>query len=365
MREKLHPFHITLLVFMIQQGVVVFSLPRLLALHMGYNGWIALFAYWGITTLNIMLISIVYRLCDGQSIFHIIEQSLPKIVVIPLYSFMILVWTLIGCMAAKQYVIIYQVFVFPTTHPMFMKFVVDVLAFILVIKGIYNISKAVTSFFWLVIWTVLLLLFFIKGFNWVDLTPFFFHEASEPLIGSLNIYTAFLGYELVLLLFPYSEKGKRFMKAVHIGNLFTALTYIAIAFICFGFYSFNQLKRMKYPVIDLLAYIELPFVERIENLIFGIYIFTALIGVVMYCWAAIETTQRIIPKAHSNWLSAIIIATAFAISWIPKVLSEVEKWLQYLGYMEIGIAWGLPLILIFILLFKKRRDESCIERSES
>lgn len=304
MKEKLYPFHVSLLIYMIQAGVVIFSLPRLTAQHMGYNGWITLFAYTGIAMLNIFIISLVYRLSNGKSIFQIIEQALPKIIVFPLYFILVFVWTMLGCLVAKHYVFIIQAFVFPTTHPMFMKFLVDVLAYLLIIKGIYNISKAATSFFWLVVWTMLLLLFFVKSFQWANLTPFFFHEASDVFLGALNIFTAYLGYELALLLFPYVEKNKSFIRAVQIGNLLSALTYVTVSLTCFGFYSFNQLKGMKYPIIDLLAQIKFPFVERVDNIIFSLFLFTVLITIVAYMWRQRKRCTELFLGLITNGLQA-------------------------------------------------------------
>lgn len=352
MKEKLYPFHVSLLVFMIQSGVVIFSLPRLLAQHMGYNGWITLVLYSGIATLNILLISLVYRLSNGKSIFQIIEHSMPKAIVFPFYLVLIITWTMFGCMIAKLYVVIFQVFVFPTTHPMFIKLLVDILTYILIIKGIYNISKAATSFFWMIIWTTLLLLYFLRDFQWVNLTPFFFQESSDVATGGLKIFTAFLGYELVLLLFPYADK-KGFMKAVYIGNMIITFIYLSVSLISFGFYSFNQLKRMKYPLIDMLAYIKLPFVERVENIFFALFLFTTMLGIVMYMWAATETARRLIPRANSKWLAGVLVISAYAVSWIPDVLSEVEIWLQLFAFIEIGIAFGLPILLIIILVLSK------------
>lgn len=187
----------------------------------------------------------------------------------------------------------------------------------------------------------------------MNLTPFIFQDTSNVVTGGLSIFTAFLGYELVLLLFPYSEKNKGFIKAVFIGNLITTFTYIAVCFICFGFYSLHQLKRLKYPLIDLLAYIKLPFVERIENLFFGFFLFTTLLGITMYTWAALEAARRVMPKANPNWLAAILISIAFAVAWIPDILSKVEKWLQYFGAIEVGVAFGLPLLLLTILIINK------------
>ncbi|GMK40623.1 hypothetical protein PCCS19_36790 [Paenibacillus sp. CCS19] len=350
MKEKLHPFHVCLLVFMNQAGVVTFFLPRMLAQYMGYNGWITLLLFSAIACCNIFLISVVYRLGKGRSVFKIIEQSLPKLVVFPLYSLLIAVWTLLGCMVAKQYIMLFQVFVFPTTPPMYMKLLFDIVAYSLIIKGIYNISKAATVFFWMVIWTLILLLFFIRGFEWVNLTPFFFQESTDVIAGGLSIFSAFLGYELVLLLFPYVDsKKKGFMKAVYIGNFLTTFTYLAVSLTCFGFYSFKQLTKMKFPLIDLLAYIRLPFLERIENIFIALYLVSSLITITIYIWAAVETTQSLIPRANKRWITGILVCLAFGVSWIPDVLSEVELWLKYLGYMATGIAFGLPLLLIVIL----------------
>lgn len=63
--------------------------------------------------------------------------------------------------------------------------------------------------------------------------------------------------------------------------------------------------------------------------------------------------HRIIPRANNKWLAGSLVGSAFLIAWIPDVLNEVELWLRYLGYAEIGIAFGLPLLLLFILLLSK------------
>ncbi|RJE90469.1 spore gernimation protein [Paenibacillus sp. 1011MAR3C5] len=353
MKEKLHPFHVALLIYMIQSGVVAFSIPRLLAQSFGYNGWASLVIFTVISSFAIYLISWVYRLGKGKSIFEILEDAIPKFLLYPIYAFFVALWSLFGCMVAKQYVIIFQMIAFPSTHPMMFKALIDILALILVIGGIYTISKASTSFFFIIIWMMLLLIFFLEDFEWARLTPFFFQGETDMVMGSLNIYTAFLGFELALLLFPYAEKKGKFMRAVYAGNLITSVTYLLFSFVCFGFYSFGQLTKLKYPMLDLLSYIRLPFVERIENLLFGFFLFTALLTIVMYTWAALEVARRMVPKAKAKWLAVIIFALAYAVSWIPDVIGEVEQWLQYLGYVETAVSFVLPLLLIAILLVKK------------
>lgn len=54
---------------------------------------------------------------------------------------------MIGCLVAKQYAMIYQILIFPTTSEMVLKLFVDVLVFLYVAKGIYTMSKA-NTFLW-------------------------------------------------------------------------------------------------------------------------------------------------------------------------------------------------------------------------
>jgi len=352
MKEKLYPVHVALLIYILQTGVTLFSLPRLLAQHIGYNGWASLFIFSAIAIANILLIGLLHRVGKGKSIFVIIEQSLPKFIAFPLYSILIALWSLIGCLVMKQYVIIFQVFAFPGVHPMFIKALADFLAYALVIKGIYILSKAATNFFFVLFWLLLLLLFFVKEFHFINLTTFVFKDSSDLLMGGLGIYSAFLGYELSILLFPYAEK-KGFVKAVITGNLLSTLTYLSVSFVSFGFYSIGQLRRIQFPIFDLLAYIQLPFIERIESLVFAIFLLSALIILSMYMWAAIEASRRIIPKANRKKYIALLFLIAYIVSWIPDTLHEVTRALRLLSFMEMGVAFGLPLFLLLLIIIQK------------
>ncbi|MGO4540941.1 GerAB/ArcD/ProY family transporter [Paenibacillus sp. 2TAB19] len=353
-KEKLYPFHVMILTYMTQTGVVVLSLPRMLAENFGYNGWAALLGFTGVAALNIFIISLVYRFGKGKSIFQILEMSLPKFLLYPLYAFLACLWATTGCIVAKNYVSIFEMVSLSTTHVMLVKLLVDILVYFLVIKGIYNISKALTTFYWVTSWMYLILLFYVRDFEWARLTPFFFTGETHFVQGGMSVFTSFIGYELCILLFPYVEKSKKFMRAVQYGNLMTAFTYTLICFICFGFYSFDQLKLMVYPMLDLLSYVNLPFIERVDNLLFAFFLFTTVATIAMYVWASQEMVKRMVPKVKDNLITFIIIIAVFFVAWIPDTIPEIGEWLQYLGYTETGVAFGLPLMLIAILLVNKR-----------
>ncbi len=354
MQQKISPFHIAVLTYMAQAGMVLFTLPRSLADYFGTNGWLVLIPCFLLSAFNIWLISLVFRLGQGRSVFAILEQSVPKMLLYPLYFLLAGSWLIFGCMIGKKYVLVFQMLSFPSTNPMLFKLAIDVLAFLLLIKGIQGISKAATLFFWMTAWMILLLAWFIPSFRWERLTPFLLKGGHDQVKGSIEVYSAFLGYELTLFLFPHVKKNKKSIWAIDVGNLFLMLNYLSLSLICFGLFSLNQLKKLLYPVLDLLAYIQFPFIERLENLLYGFFLFLILITLVMYWWAAQLTVQRMMPKLNMKILLLILIFIAYGISFFAETLEQVNVWITNLGYAVTGIAFGLPTLLIMILLLQRK-----------
>lgn len=355
MTEKLNQFHLGILVYMTQTGVAAFSLAQVLAQYFGTNGWLALLLVSLVVTFNIYLISIVHKRGEGKSIFEIMERTIPKFVLYPFYSGLVALWAVTGCMVAKEYLFIFQMISFPTTSPMTFKLCIDLIAFLLLIKGLYVIARASTLFFWLMVWMVLLLLFFIPDFRAVRLTPYIFQDGESWLKGSISVYLSFLGYELSLLLLPYIDRKTSFFKGVFFGNLGVTLTYLSFSFVAFGFFSLGQLKMLMFPLLDMLAYIRLPFIERLENLLYGFILFTTVITVVMYWWAALEVSLRLFPKGGKKLNGFVIVAATFGISFIPDSLPDVHHWLSTIGKVELILAFGLPLVLIVLLSFQRAK----------
>lgn len=353
MRNKLSFFHTTIMIYMFQSGVVILSMPHILAYYFGTNGWLAVILISLIVNVNIGFIFLVYRLGKGRSVFEILEQSVSKVILFPLYIALAILWTVPGSLVSKDYVHIFQLFSFPNTPPMLLTVLMGLLALMLLVKGIFVIERAATIFFWLIIWMLLLLFAFSYDFEWVRLTPFVFKEGDNFLLGGLNLLKGFLGYELSLFLFPYSDKRTKLIQAVIIANVMITLVYFITCFIAYGFYSLNQLKGVLYPVIDMMSYIKFPFVQRVENLFYGFFMFTNLFSTVAYVWAAKEACQRVFKKVKPGILAVILIIIGFSAIAIPDVTGEVREWLAFLGFFEIGVAFILPVLLILVLITQR------------
>src|SRR5262245_53578464 len=127
MKEKLSGFHAGVLIYMIQSGVVIFSLSQMEAQYFGTNGWIFTLIMAVLVSVNIGLIYLVYRLGKGKSVFEIMEKSIPRPLLFPFYFALSALWAVIGSMVINEYVLIFQMMAFPATNPNLFKLFVDIL----------------------------------------------------------------------------------------------------------------------------------------------------------------------------------------------------------------------------------------------
>lgn len=353
-KEKLNRFHIALLLFNTQNGVGIFTLPRITATYFGTNGWVSLLFVAFVAGINIMIISAVYRLGKGQSILDILG-TMPKLLTYPIYLVIGGNLAFIACLVVKQYAMIYQIMVFPSTSDMKLKFILDIIVLMYVFTGIYTMSKANVIFTFLLITQLPLALAFLGEFDFARLTPFLFQERGNMVTGFFKIYSAFMGYELALFLFPYAENDRRWLKYVHVGNLITMSVYLLICVICFGFFHYQGLPKQAFPLLDLFAYLRFPFVERIQNFLYSLFLLSIVHTSAMYYWSSQTVFSWMIPRFPWKWIVFIVVLGTYFIMYIPKKMEVIDQWFKFATYLQFGIAFSLPLLLILILLMKRRK----------
>ncbi|MDR6880378.1 GerAB/ArcD/ProY family transporter [Bacillus sp. 3255] len=358
MTGKLPYFQTIWMASFTQTGVIAFSLPRLLSENIGTNGWAALLICSGISMLNLLLIAIVHRNSQCLSLFEIAQSTFPKFILVPLFTALVLILGGLGCMISKEYILILQSLTFPVIHTAYLYLVFEFLAFLLILKGILSISNFVILPLAVTIAVnVTLITFNAQYLDISRMTTFWFKEADHSFKGCLDIYVAFLGYELCLLLFPYVNKKTHLMRAYFIGNAITTFSYILVALICFSFFSFHQLQHLKYPVLNLLSYVELPFVKRIDDLVYTLILFRVLITSVLYSWSAVETMKWLLPTSNKiRWPMLLLGLLALTVLIVlPSTLDKLEKWLSIFGYTEVAIAFILPIFLFISIMIHKYR----------
>ncbi|MBU9710364.1 GerAB/ArcD/ProY family transporter [Evansella tamaricis] len=231
MEEKIHYSQVAIMIYMIQSAVTLFNIPRIVAEGFGTNGWLVILPLSFICLVNILLINLVYKKGNGEGAIQILEGTLPKWVVYPIYVVMIGFFSLIAVMVAKHYMFIIQAYMFPQSSPNLLLAIYLLFCFYLLTKGIYNISKIIVVFFFMTVWTVALLVVALPEISLLRYTPYLFKGGSDPIAKGMEAYVAFLGYELILFVFPYIEKGPKVTKAI-IGGASYLHNYLFRSVLC-------------------------------------------------------------------------------------------------------------------------------------
>ena len=60
-----------------------------------------------------------------------------------------------------------------------------------------------------------------------------FQDNSNMTEGFFHIYLAYMGYELCLLFFPYTDKKTKLFRAVIYGHLIRTVSYVLLGFVSF------------------------------------------------------------------------------------------------------------------------------------
>ncbi|WHY03568.1 GerAB/ArcD/ProY family transporter [Neobacillus sp. DY30] len=353
MKEKLSPFQASILVYLIQSGVTLFTLPRLVAEAFGTNGWIGLILISLIVNINLVLIWLVYKVSKGKSFFEIIS-IFPKWITFPVNLFIAVVWMLLGVFVMVKFSMILKILFYNNVSLFYFFSMGYILSYMLLKRDLYQIAKSTVVLFYFTVWTVFLLAFHLPEFSFNRLTPFIFKGDTDMVKGGLSIFTALLGYELSILFIHMIERKQ--LKSLIAGNTITSMIYLGVTFVSFGFFSFEQLLREWYPVVTLLGYISFPVLERVESFTFSVFGLKVLLTTVMYLWGTKELLQYQFKRVKSNFLLIGILIISFFVSFIPKVIKDVEQWLNYITYAATAIAFLLPILLLLIVVITKKMN---------
>lgn len=354
--EKFKPFYLFFITYMTQMGIVFFSLPNIIADHFGYNGWIMIIPISVVVLIHIGLIAKIYSFNKGESIFETIESlnSKAKMILMLLYISLSIFWSILAVTIAKHYAHVMKFLYFPYTDIQWFVLLTLILAFYLVTRGIITIVHITTIFFFLSAPIIFLLFYFVPDFSFLQFSTFLFNENKDFYGGIIELYTAFLGFEVILFMFPYISKEKSGFKYVFWAHLYTSFVYLIVTIFSYGFNSIQQLTRQVYPVVTLMKYIEFEFIERLDSIIFILFYLKVLITITMYVWISLVTLKRVV-KWSDNLIVFVLLIVGY-LSTLPFVTKKESIILLYaLTKVQLFLSVFLPLLLLMII-FKKRRS---------
>ena len=186
-----------------------------------------------------------------------------------IFSVIFTLYCLLFCLTVlRTYMEVIQVWIFPTIK-LWKLTLMFLLVTYYIIKGGF---RSVTGIcFWgviLPIFVVFFLIYPMKYAHFRNILPIFTHSPTDMLISAKQSALEFLGFETILIFYPFIEKGKSLKRWAHAGIAFSTLIYVILAIVSFMYYSEGQLNRTIWPTLTMLKLLRFLLFNALNTLLF-------------------------------------------------------------------------------------------------
>ena len=141
--------------------------------------------------------------------------------------------------------------------------------------------------------------------------------------GTRSTSLTMLGFEMILMFYPFIKNAETSQKYAHGGALTTTLLTVLIYLVSMVFYSQKQLDLTIWPTLTLTSIIELPFIQRFEYIDVSWWAIIIIPNMIIPLWAASRGFKRLfnVQQKYPLWgMSIIILLTnIFFLMSIPYI----------------------------------------------
>jgi spore germination protein AB len=308
---KISPFMAAFVVVSMQIGIGVLGFQRIISKDAGYDAWMSVI---GAGLAVHIIVWIMYKICEGvdgdvmtANIF-VFGKTIGNSI-----NTLFIVYFTMSCLTLVSGLIeVIRTWMFPSMHPIFFAFVYLLLGVYIVNGGFRTVVGI--SLFGIVVPAYLVLSFIapIRYGDFTNLLPIFDHTPVQMMKGAYNMTLTYLGYGVLLFIYPFIKKPKESKKWVHMGLAATMLFYTVLAVITFAYFPISLLQKSIWATLEMWKIVKLPFIERFEYLGLANWALIILPNVAISLWVASRVVKRVY---HISQRKAVLfIATVVVIS---------------------------------------------------
>lgn len=351
-RLKISPFLVFYLIMSMQIGIGVLSYQRDIAKDAGYDAWISILFAGGCIHVILWMIYKIAETVDGDFVTaH--KYLLGNLIGKAISSIFIGYFFLYVLAIARTFIEIIQVWMFPDLSTFWFSFGFMILCTYIIFGGLRTVVGI--AFFGLVLPAYLLLTFgwAIKFSNFYNLLPIWDHSVKELLISSYNMSLTFIGFEIILFVYPFIKEPKKSKKWAHLAVLTTTLIYTILAVITFAYYSEDQLAKQVWPTLTMWKIVEMPFVERFEYIGIANWNLIMLPNVCIAIWICSRLIKRIFNIRQKVGVFFVVGPLLILINFINS-RERISLFNEYFG--KAGFVFTfiyIPLFFVAVMIAKR------------
>ncbi|WP_127580377.1 GerAB/ArcD/ProY family transporter [Paenibacillus koleovorans] len=286
--HTISPFFIMFPLYVGTVGVGILTYQSKVIEHAGYNAWISvLVAGLGMQIVLGLIYYILSAHRDSPEIITI-NRTLFRTILGGLFNAGIVSYFFFGAfLKLKVFIEMIQIWLFPTMNILPLSMGMALLIY-------YAVSGGFRAVIGICVWGAILslaseipeVLLAVPFLHPQNIFPLLNHSGGELLLSSKSMALEFLGFETLLLFYPFIRTPEKSRKWAHLTLGFITCLYLMILVLTFMFFSEGQLRHSIWPTIDVVSIFEVPLLQRLEYFFISLWLIKIVAGVSLYVWAA-------------------------------------------------------------------------------
>jgi spore germination protein (amino acid permease) len=333
----------------IEYGVL--ALPRDLAQVAGTDGWISLIIGWALITLVSLCIVRLMAKHPGATLYDLLTRYTGKW----MGKAGLIIWILY-CLVASvsmfySLIFVIRTWILPKTPDYAIMLLLMIPTYMLIRGGVRIISRYAVFVFFFTLWLAVVILIPLKDSHWVFLLPVLKQGWLPVLHAVKQTTTAYLGFELAFVFYPYLKNKQSAAKGIVIANTLTFMAYLLITLVCFVYYNPDGISEFIWPTLSLVKPIHFPFLERFEVVFLSFYLLVFLTSAIPYAFSATYGMNQLFNK--KQWplptyilLSFLVVAVFFYRSSF-ELTATLREWWEIISYF---VAYAFPVVFWLYLM---------------
>ncbi|WP_342048388.1 GerAB/ArcD/ProY family transporter [Bacillus sp. OTU530] len=357
-KNKVSPYFTFYLICSSQVNVGLFGFQRYIAKEVGQDAWVAVILV-GLSTH--LLVWICYQILNKgkndiigihHDLFGKWIGGLLSFILTAYFLALVIIWT-------RTYVEVIQVWLVTFIDSRWILALILALVYYYASGG-FRIITGISFFSGIIIIIMLFTLYFpLKDVHFYNLIPMFDHSINDQFKAMKEMVYSYLGFEFILIFYPFLDQVGKSRKWAHLGVLFTMFIYLAFTIVSLAYFNIDQLAYTVWPTLTLWQKIELPFIERFEFIGISLWLFLVLPGICLGLWASSRTIKKIF---HIN--QRIILLLMIGIVFISNNLivdrQQVNLYTKLINNIGSCVMYiYIPLLFLSqIIIYRVRKNET-------
>lgn len=338
-----------LFVFIIsaQIGIGALTLPSTLAQKTGHDSWIPVLLAGAASLIAIFFIVKLLERYKDKNILEINKLLYGKILGYLFNLVMVAYFFFASFIGVRLFSDFMKISALRQTPPLILTSVALIPTIYLTWYGIKSICRFAGVVFFLHLSLVIFILLLLRHMRIILLLPIGESGFTPILAGFAQSIFAFLGFELLMLVYPNISDKENVMKYAFLANLYTTILYLIIILACTTFFGEELLRRLIIPVFSLFRSYKAPVLERLDLFFIMLWFPAMASSFRKYVYCCYVGGTALLPIKNLKLYTAVLFILIVLASRIPKDLHEVLAYMDSFSRLAIGII----LFLVFSLGF--------------